>query len=158
MPILPSEVVNRYIENAQAVAESKTERLAVNFALRVNAPPFSLGLIEPPRHIMYRRARNPRTAGGPKERSKTEKEFQTWVDSVLAEIHAALCKRSARYKKEVSVLRHSGDVIIISIAAAVANKLGVNIVIVASLVAALLRMALKMGASVFCKRFESGLL
>lgn len=76
----------------------------------------------------------------------------------FSSIAVPLCKRSARYKKELSVLGHSGDVIIISIAAAVANTLGVNIVIVASLVAALLRMALKMGVRVFCKRLESGLL
>jgi len=40
----------------------------------------------------------------------------------------------------------------------VANKLGVNIVVVAALVAALLRMAFKMGLSVFCKQFETGML
>ena len=149
MPSLPSETVNRYIKNAQAVSRSRAERLAVTYALGVNAPP---------RQIKYhRKARNPRLRP-PKEKSKTEKEVRTWVDSVLAEIHAALCKRSPRYKKEVSVLNHSGDVIIISIAAAVANQLRVNIVVVASLVAALLRMALKMGVSVFCKRFESGFL
>jgi hypothetical protein len=40
--------------------------------------------------------------------------------------------------------------------AAVANKLQVNVVVVAAPVAALLRIIFAMGISVFCKGFESG--
>jgi len=36
-PIVPRSLVNRYIEGAQLVARSKTERLTVDMALRLNA-------------------------------------------------------------------------------------------------------------------------
>jgi len=55
-------------------------------------------------------------------------------------------------------MKHSADVIVIAIAAAVSKGIGANIVVVASLVAALLRFAMKMGVAVFCKKFKTGLL
>ncbi len=152
LPIVPRSLVNRYIEGAQLVARSKTERLTVDMALRLNALT--------PTFRAERKAKGKFIAEmhfAAKE-SQAEKEVRSLRNLVLDEIHAALCTRRSRYQKEVAAMKHNADVIVIAIAAAVSKGIGANIVVVASLVAALLRLAMKMGVAVFCKKFKTGLL
>ena len=146
MPEISSELVNRYIDGARVFAKSKTEKLAVQMAAELNSP----------RSRKYRRVRNPHQE--PKKQSKEQKEVRAWYDLIFEEIHSALCTRSTRYKKQMAVLRHSGEVLILYIASTVAKKLQVNVVVVAAPVAALLRMISAMSVSVFCKRFDAGML
>jgi hypothetical protein len=143
------DLLERYIRNAKLVASSPTERLAVQLATELivqraykNGPPSGKFIPE-----MYLSAEEP----------KAVMELLSWQKLVLKEIHAALCKRSARYKKEVAVIKNSVDLVIVAIAAHVAQLLKVNIAIVAALVAALLRFISKMGISVFCQKFKAGL-
>lgn len=140
-----AELVNRYIGNAKLVAASQTERWAVRLAMKMNAPP--------PRVLKV--VRNPIE---PRKKSTIEKRVDYWQDLILKEIHTALCKKSKRYSKEVAALKHSGEVLILAISAGVAKAIGVNIVVIAALVAALLRIMVLMGISVFCKNYEIGFL
>ena len=149
MTTLTPELVNRYIASAQPFVESKTDRLALQRAIELNAPP-------------KRRLRNPRgkyigdmyfAAHVDKAAVKVE-SLQT---AIWAEIHAALCKKTARYRKHVDVIRDNVHLLIGGIAVHVAGKLGLAVAIVAAVVAALLRIVLQMGVTVFCKRFKSGL-
>jgi hypothetical protein len=103
-----------------------------------------------------KRRRNPELEA--ENRKKAAEEVCSWRNVILKEINAALCSRSPRYKKEVSAIKHSADVLILAIAAAVAKALEVNIVVIAALVAALLRMVLSMGVSLFCKTIAPRLL
>jgi hypothetical protein len=139
MPGITQALVNRYIKNAELVAESSAEHLAIQKALEDNAP------------SPLRRRRNPYD-------EKAERKVRSWRKLVLKEIRAALCTQNSRYKKHVSAVRQSGDVLILAIAAEVARKLGINIVVIAAMVAALLRMMFAMGISVFCKGIDAGLL
>jgi|GEM_PF-6082682 len=138
-------LVNQYIAEAQAVAKSETERLAVQLAAKMNAP--STGI---------KRKRNPHVE--PKNESKAEKEVRSWEDLILEEIHTALCTERKKYRKEVADLKHNAKLLIAGIAGYVAAKLGVPVAVVAALVASLLNILLGMGVSVFCKRFEAGML
>jgi hypothetical protein len=121
------DLLERYIRNAKLVAGSPTERLAVQLATELIAQRKYKG--GPPRGKfipeMYFSAEEP----------KAEiMELLSWRRLILKEIHAALCKRSARYKKEVAVIKSSVDLFIVAIAAHVAQLLKVNIAIVAALV------------------------
>jgi hypothetical protein len=144
MPSLTPELVNRYIEKAQAVAGSRTDRLAVELAESINSPPQDI------------RRRNPYKET--KEESKAEEEVRSWQGLILNEIHAALCGRSKKYRKHVEALRDNANLLIGGIAVHIAGQLGVAVAVVAALVAALLRLVFSMGLSVFCRRFEAGLL
>jgi hypothetical protein len=167
---ISTEVIDRYIHNGRLVATSKSEKLAIKLAgelteehsksttqienkivchLRIedaSDPEFIRDPSLPPRP---KRRRNLELEA--ENRRKAEEEVWSWRNIILKEINSALCTRSPRYKKEVSAIKHSADVLILAIAASVAKALEVNIVVVAALVAALLRMALSMGVSVFCK-------
>jgi hypothetical protein len=97
MTTLTPELVNRYIASAQPFVESKTDRLALQRAIELNAPP-------------KLRQRNPRgkyigdmyfAAYVDKAAVKVE-SLQT---AIWAEIHAALCKKTARYRKHADVIR-----------------------------------------------------
>jgi hypothetical protein len=61
-------------------------------------------------------------------------------------------------KKKFTMGAEARAVLILAIAAAVAKVVGANIAVVASRVAALLRIVLTMGLSVFRKRLETGML
>lgn len=151
MEPISEELVNRYIKSAKPFAKSKTELLAIQLAVKLNSPP--------------RRHRRKYKSGGTfvgtihaaaEKESKQEREVRSWRELIVKEIHATLCTRSTRFKKEFAVLKHSGEVLVLYLSSAVANKLQVNVVIVAAPVAALLRITFKMGIAVFCKRFEAG--
>jgi hypothetical protein len=143
------DLLERYIRNAELVAKSPSERLAVQLATELISQRKYKG--GPPRRKfipeMYFSAEEP----------KAQVEVLSWRKLILKEIHAALCRRSARYKKEVAVIKNSVDLVIVAIAAHVAQLLKVNIAVVAGLVAALLRFISKMGVSVFCQKFKAGL-
>jgi uncharacterized membrane-anchored protein len=147
---LTTELVRRYIKSAQPFVESKTDRLVLQRAIRLNAPP-----------TKHRRQKNPRgkfigtiNAAADKDAVKVE----SLESAIWAEIHAALCKRTARYRKNVDVIRDNVHLLIGGIAVHVAEKFGLAVAIVAAVVAALLRIVLQMGVTVFCKRFKSGFL
>jgi hypothetical protein len=142
MPALSPELVNKYIESAQPFVESKTDRLIVDLADKWNTPP------------KFQRRRNPHVEGP--AQSKTEKQVRSVEDLIWAEIHAAFCKKSARYREEIHAIKRNVHLLIGAIAGYVAGKLGLAVAVVAALVAALLSFALKMGVTVFCKKFESG--
>jgi len=112
------DLLERYIRNAELVAKSPTERLAVQLATELIAqrkykdgPPKGKFIPE-----MYFAAEEP----------KAVMEVLSWRKLILKEIHAALCERSARYKKEVAVIKNSVDFVIVAIAAHVAQLLKVN--------------------------------
>jgi hypothetical protein len=170
MTPITNELLDRYIHNAQLVARSKSERLAVTFAADTTKDSTGATIVhrvvahckdsretdfvrDPSLRQYKKRNRDVEAAN----RAKAVEEVLSWRGLILREINAALCTRSRRYKKEVSAIRHSADVLILAIAAAVAKALEVNIVVIAAMVAALLRMVLSMGVSVFCKRSEAGL-
>jgi hypothetical protein len=142
MTTLTPELVNRYIQSAQPFVESETDRLALRRAIELNAPP------------KHRRERNPKGKyigemyfAADKDAAKVE-SLQT---AIWVEIHAALCKTTARYRKHVDVIRDNVHLLIGAIAVQVAGKLGLAVAIVAAVVAALLRIVLQMGLTIFCK-------
>jgi hypothetical protein len=143
MTTLTPELVNRYIESAQPFVESKTDRLVLQRAEDLNTPP------------KYRRRRNPHVEKPIK--SKAEKTVRSLEDSILEEIHAALCKRTTRYRKYVDAVRDNIHLLIGGISVYVAGVFGFAVAVVAPLVAALLRIVLAMGVAIFCKRFKPGL-
>lgn len=136
------ELVSKYIESAQPFVESKTDRLILQLADDLSAPP------------KYQRRRNPHVENP--NQSKTERQVRSVEDLIWAEIHAALCKKAARYRKNVDAIKTNVHLLIGGIAGYVAGKLGLVVAIVAALVAALLRLVLQMGITVFCQKFESG--
>jgi hypothetical protein len=150
MPALTPELVNKYIESAQPFVESKTDRLVLQQAVELNAPP---------KFRQYRRERNPRGKyigdmyfAADKDAEKVE----SLQEAIWGEIHAAFCKKTARYRKNVEVIRDNVHLLIGGIAVYVAGKFGLAVAIVAAVVAAMLRLVLQMGVAVFCKRFKSG--
>jgi hypothetical protein len=84
---------------------------------------------------------------------KEDETTRTWRHLIEKEIHLALCTRSVRYRKYVDALDHNANLLIGTIAGFAATKLGMAVPVVAGLVAALLRMAVKLGVAVFCKKF-----
>jgi hypothetical protein len=146
MPTITRELVSRYIEGAQPFAESKTERLAIQLAAELNTP-------SPKR----RSARNPRKEK-PKKKSKTDKKIRSWQELIWQEIHAVLCTSTSRCRKQVATLKNNTDLMIWTIAAYIAGKIGIAVAVVAALVASLLRLVSSMGVSVFCKRFAAEML
>ena len=165
------EHVNRYIKDAALVAQSETEQLALQTAVGLNAwPPKkffaeSLGTKFEESYSAFvhvpgsgPRIRNPRVIKRIEAAASTAgEEIQSWQKLILKEIRSAFCGRSRRYKKEVSVMKNSVDVLILAIAAAVAKAIGANIVVVAALVASLMRFVMSVGISVFCEKSKSGL-
>jgi hypothetical protein len=148
MTTLTPELVNRYIESAQPFVESKTDRLVLQRAIQLNAPP-----------TKHRRQKNPSGKFVGKIYAAADKDavkVESLENAIWAEIHAALCKRTVRYRKNVDVLRDNVHLLIGGIAVYVAGKFGFAVAIVAAVVAALLRIVLQMGIAVFCKRFRSG--
>ncbi len=146
MPALTPELVNRYIESAEPFVESKTDRLIVELADKWNTPPTY--------HNYYNRKRNPHVEEP--AQSKAERQVRSVEDLIWTEVHAALCKRAARYREQVHAIKNNVHLLIGVIAGYVAGKLGLAVAVVAALVAALLRIVLQMGISVFCQKFESG--
>jgi hypothetical protein len=71
----------------------------------------------------------------------------------MREIHAAICGRDKKYKREVAAFKENGKLLIGAIAGYVAASLGAAAAVIAALVAALLRMVVTMGVTVFCKKF-----
>jgi len=159
MPEISGELVNRYIEGARVFAESKTERLAVQMAANLSGSR-KRRLID--FTVEERRSKKPdykaevRSPRRTKADVKAEQELDSWEILIFEEIHAALCSQNGRHKKQLSVLKHSGEVFILHIASAVATKLRVNVVIVAAPVAALLRIVFGIGISIFCKTYKPG--
>lgn len=148
MPTIPKTLVDEYIKAAKPLAESAVDRIAIRMAIKLN---------EPSKH--RERRRNPiRIPEIHAAADKSEVEAQRWRDLILAEIHNALCTRSTKYKQYTGAIRDSGSVLIGMIASKIAGEVGAAFAVVGALVAALLRMVFSMGISVFCKRFESGLL
>jgi hypothetical protein len=142
MLALSPKLVSKYIESAQPFVESKTDQLIVELADKWNTPP------------KFQRRRNPHIEEP--AQSKAERQVRSLEESIWAEIHAALCKKTVRYRKHVDVIRDNVHLLIGGIAVQVAGRLGFAVAIVAALVAALLRIVLQMGITVFCQRFESG--
>jgi hypothetical protein len=142
MPVLTPELVSRYIESARPFVESKTDRLILQLAEDWNTP------------RKYRRTRNPHIEK--REQSKADRQVRSLEESIWIEIHEALCKRTSRYRKNVEVIRDNVHLLIGGIAVHVAGKFGFAVAIVAAVVAALLRIVLQMGVTIFCKKFESG--
>jgi hypothetical protein len=146
MPALTPELVSKYIESAQPFVESKTDRLIIELAEKWNA--------RPTYHSYYQRRRNPHVEEP--AQSKAERQARSVEDLIWAEIHAAFCKKAARYREEVHAIKNNVHLLIGLIAGYVAGKLGLTVAVVAALVAALLRVVLKIGVAVFCQKFESG--
>lgn len=150
MPNISPELVNRYIEGAKPFAESEAELLAIELAAEWNSPA-----------PKYRGERGSIGKYIPEMKfaaDKAAEEVLSWRNSILQEIHAALCKGSTRYKKYVGQVRDNANLLIGGIAVYIAGEIGVAVAVVAALVASLLRMVFLMGLSVFCKRFKAGLL
>jgi hypothetical protein len=82
-------------------------------------------------------------------------EVLAWQTLILREIHAAICGRDRKYKREVAALKENGGLLIGAIAGYVAASLGVVTAVIAALVAAVLRMVVVMGITVFCKKFSA---
>lgn len=150
MTALTPELVRRYIESAEPFVESKTDRLVLQRAIRLNSPP-----------TKHRRQKNPRGKFIGKIYAATDKDalkVESLESAVWKEIHAALCKKTARYRKNVDVIRDNVHLLIGGIAVHVAGKFGLAVAIVSAVVAALLRIVLQMGVTIFCERFKSGFL
>jgi hypothetical protein len=81
-------------------------------------------------------------------------EVLAWQTLILQEIHAAICGRDRKYRREVTALKKNGRLLIGAIAGYVAASLGVVTAVIAALVAAILRMVVVMGITVFCKKFK----
>ena len=142
MTQLTAELVSRYIESAQPFVESKADRLVLQRADDWNTP------------FEHQRRRNPHVERP--AQSKADKTVRSLEELIWDEIHTALCKRTARYRKHIDSLKNNVHLLIGGIAVHVAEKIGLAVAIVAALVAALLRIVLGMGISVFCKKFQSG--
>jgi hypothetical protein len=158
MPEISSELVNRYIEGARVFAESKTERLAIQMAANLSGSrkrrlDFTAEERRSKQPDYKTEVRSPRRT---RADVKAEQELDSWEILIFEEIHAALCSRNSRHKKQLSVLKDSGEVFILYIASAVATKLRVKVVIVAAPVAALLRIVFGIGISIFCKTYKPG--
>jgi hypothetical protein len=142
MPALTPKLVSKYIESAQPFVESKTDQLIVELADKWNTPP------------KFQRRRNPHVEEP--TQSKAVRQAHSVEDLIWVELHAALCKKAARYREEIHAIKNNVHLLIGAIAGYVAGKLGLAVAVVAALVAALLSIVLKMGVTVFCQKFESG--
>ena len=150
-PVSP-ELVNAYLEDAQAAASTRRETEALQ---AINAPLFEFMLSQ----ALFRSAKDKEIsrevqfvgelAGGAPPPSSP------WRDVILQEIHLALCEHSKKYAKEVKALASNGRLLIGAIAGYVAAILGWSVAVIAALVAALLRLIFKMGVSVFCKMYRN---
>ena len=159
MAALTRTLVNRYIEIAEPLARTEEERTAIAMASRLNSAPAR----KPARRVKFKRSHS-----APKRKRKfiPEMHFAAdkageavlgWRRIILAEIYFALCEKT-RYKKQVAAIEKSAEVVILAIAASVANEVKANLVVVITLVASLLRLALSMSRSVFCRGFKGGLI
>jgi|HubBroStandDraft_6_1064221.scaffolds.fasta_scaffold151129_2 hypothetical protein len=137
-------IVNRYIEAADAEAQSEAERLAVRLASRINSTADREA-------FRFSETARTRDSAGPLL------EVESWKRLILRELHTALCTRKSQYKNYRSNIEHGADLLIVAIATEVGTRLGVSVAVVAALVAALLRMGLSMGGSVFCKVLKASL-
>lgn len=150
MSALTPALVNRYIESATPFAQSKTERRVVDLARKLNSRPETIA------RRRYKR-NGGRFVGEIKAAAEKPTADKIAVDSlktlILKEIHAAFCRRIARYRKAVDVFSENANTLIALMAAYVAIKIGMAVAIVSALVAALLKLILAMGVAVFCKRF-----
>jgi hypothetical protein len=148
MPALTPELVSLYIESAKPFAHSQVERRAIKLALQLNSPPQG---VKKKHKGMFVGEINAASQEGP------DAVVLSWKRLILKEIHAALCRRTARYRKEVDTFKDDANILIGAIAGYVAGKLGVAVAVVAALVAALLRLVVSMGVAVFCERFTHDL-
>ncbi len=139
------ELVNQYVRSAQPFVESKSDQFILQFARKLN----TLRAVK--------KKRNPHVEDS-EVAPEDEQRLQSVQNLILAEIHAALCKKTARYRKHVEIARDNIHLLIGGIAFQVAGKIGIAVAVIAALVAALLRLVLQMGISVFCRRFETGML
>jgi hypothetical protein len=180
MPELTRKVVNLYIDSAEAFATTQSERELIRLAAELNSVPqgWKLPGSKPPKRL-YRRTGEARDAGVDRVRSKAGKGFyvgdiwasaerppdgislpdattSSWLRLSRREIHIALCTRSARYRKYVDAIDQNFNLLIGVVAIAVAGKIGMAVTVVSSLVAALLRLIMKMGVAVFCKSYAAG--
>src|ERR1700722_6454183 len=78
-----------------------------------------------------------------------------WTNLVSDELAEAFCKRSARYRHEVSELASGSKLLIVAVAGYIAGHIGIAVGVIAALVAALLRVVSMMGVSVFCKHWQA---
>jgi hypothetical protein len=117
-------IVNRYIEAADAEAQSETERLAVRLAININS--FKASGREWYESRLIQRARTSDSAG-------VLLEVESWKSLILKEIHAALCTRKSQYKNYRSNIKRSADLLIVAIATEVGTRLGVSVAVVAAL-------------------------
>jgi hypothetical protein len=163
MPTLTRSKVNRYIDSAHPFVTSPIEEEVIHVAFKLNSFP------DRPRKPTVKK----RYKGRASKRRRAPM-LSTYVGTILAsasattepkpiisaqqlirqEIHLALCKKSSRYSQHVRAISHSVDVLILGVSAYVAEKIKMSVVVVASLVAAFLRIILAMGVSVFCKKYE----
>jgi hypothetical protein len=148
-PVSP-ELVNAYLKDAQEAATTPWEAQALR---AIDAPLFEFMLTQAvfrsgdtgiSRDLLFV---GEIAAGAPVSSS--------WRDAILQEIHLALCERSSKYAKEVKALGSNGRLLIGAIAGYVAAVIGWSVAVIAALVAALLRLFLIMGVSVFCKMYRT---
>jgi hypothetical protein len=176
--IVPRSLVREYIKAARAHATSPNERDALAEARALirqgetkwqwNIPVedshwVGSSLKGEPRHKPGHKKKRGTFVGDifaaaerrqPKLRLTENKTVAGWNAAVLKEIHTALCTGSRKYAKHRSALRRSADQLIGTIAGLLAAKLGVGAVIIAPLVAALLRMAVLIGLNAFCQQWD----
>jgi hypothetical protein len=163
MPALTRKKVDLYIDTAHAFVTTPIEKEVVQVAAELNSFPDKRRTPTVKRRYKGRASRKKRvptlrtyvgrilasasTTAGPKP-------IITVQQLIRQEILLALCKKSSPYSKHVRAIKHSVDVLILGVSAFVAEKIKMSVVVVASLVAAFLRIILAMSVSVFCKKYN----
>lgn len=137
-------LVNEYIRSAHGhKARGNRELLALEYAAELNR----IGMHRPTYEIY--------AAAAPAPKESETLEVLAWHALILREIHAAICLRDKKYRREVSALRDNGRLLIAAVAGYVAASLGVVTAVIAALVAAILRLVVAMGTTVFCKKLSA---
>jgi hypothetical protein len=173
MPELTRKVVGLYIDSAEVFATTQSERKLIRLATGLNSVPqgWKLPGSKPPKrryrgtvdHVRKKgkkglyvgdiRASAERPSDGI---NLSDATTSSWLNLARKEIHIALCTKSTRYRKYVDAIDQNFNLLIGVIAIAIAGRIGMAVTVVSSLVAALLRLILKMGVAVFCKSYADG--
>jgi hypothetical protein len=155
---IPRKVVRDYIGNAQLLARSQVEFLAVDEAERIVERFDRIDLnrelargVDPIDLAVGRRGPiDIQAAEAPPDRIAAEKQVFRWKESIVEELRVALCTKQKKYEKEIATIKKKADALIVAVAAVVAAKFGAVAGVLAGLVAALLQLILSMGLSAFC--------
>ena len=147
---LPDDLIDGYLQGALQVAKTNEELHIIDTAKMLGlAAKKAQRSTESGRLSLYSRLTE--STQGTERRGVPPDRTPALASLILKEIREALCKNGARYRTERKELRDNANMLIGALAMYIAGLLGLQVVVVAALVATILRIVLKIGVSAFCK-------